>query len=316
MFLATARDAWAVDDDAAPLVAALHATGVRAEPAVWDDPGMDWEQADLVVVRSTWDYSQRRAEFLDWADRVAALTELVNPPGVLRWNTDKTYLCDLSAAGLPVVPTTFLEPNLVETDQREELRGAAARFAAAGAVELVVKPSISAGSKDTGRWQVDQILDEIREADESDSSDGSGGAFALAQRIAASGRTTMLQPYLSSVDSIGETGLVYFGGELSHAFEKGPLLSPGTEATHGLFALETIAPRRPDGDELGVAEAVMAEVARRFGPLVYARVDLLRADDGAPQLLELELTEPSWFLSTDPASPARAAAAISSRLLR
>jgi len=112
------------------------------------------------------------------------------------------------------------------------------------------------------------------------------------------------------VDRDGETGLVLFDGELSHAFRKGPLLTPGGEAPEGLFAREEISPRRPDPDEVEVARQVHATACRLLGveALAYARVDLLRDDAGRPVLLELELTEPSFFLGTDPGAAARAAA--------
>jgi len=310
--LATAADAWAVDDDATPLLAALRATGVDAHPAVWDDPSVHWAGADLVVLRSTWDYARRRPEFLKWADRVAAVTRLHNPPGVLRWNTDKRYLADLAAAGIAVVGTHFIDPGAsadgsidsaiataIDTASVNSAIDTAIDTAIDAGGDVVVKPSVSAGSKDTGRFGPGD-----REA-----------AGALAAAIVAEGRTAMVQPYLASVDERGETGLVYFDGRFSHAFEKGPLLAPGGAVEPGLFALEAIAPRVAAGDELDLGRAVVDRVVERFGehPL-YARVDLLRDDRGAPVVLELELTEPSWFLDTDPGAAGRAASAIRDRL--
>lgn len=298
MLLATAAEAWAVDDDAAPLVGALAALGIRGAPGVWDDPEVAWEEAALVVVRSTWDYARRREEFLVWADAVSETTTLLNPAPVLRWNTDKTYLRDLAGAGVPVVPTRFLSADLAEDARRDALAAASTWCRRQGAAEMVVKPSVSAGSKDTGRFP----------------GDGADAAGPLVARIAASGRTTMVQPYLASVDERGETGLVFFDGRLSHGFSKAALLRPGGETARGLFAVERIEPRRADDDERDVAEAVVAEVERRFGVPLYARVDLVRDDDGTPRLLELELTEPSWFLSTDPGAAGRAAAAVAAHL--
>lgn len=294
VLLATAAGAWELDEDAPALLDALRGAEVAAAPAVWDDPTVDWASAPLVVVRSTWDYARRRDEFLQWADRVASLTTLHNPPAVLRWNTDKRYLSDLVCAELPVVDTVFLDherrPDEVATALRAEWECAA---------DLVVKPAVSAGSKDTGRFGPDDLED----------------AVALVSSIAASGRTTMVQPYLGAVDSSGETGLVYFDGAFSHAFAKGALLTDRGVAEHGLFALETIEPRHATTDELRLADEVVAHTVERFGDVpLYARVDLLRGDDGTPVLLELELAEPSWFLATDPASSGRAAAAIAGRL--
>jgi glutathione synthase/RimK-type ligase-like ATP-grasp enzyme len=297
--LATAAEAWPLDEDAEPLCAALAARGVRAEPRVWDDPGSSWHDAELVVVRSTWNYARRREAFLTWSEEVASVTTLCNPPAVLRWNTDKAYLYELEAAGIPIVPTALVEPDLDAAMRHDLLRGHAGVFAGSSdSGEIVVKPTVSAGAKDTGRFGTAQIE----------------AAIALSDRIACSGRTIMVQPYLPAVDRVGETGMVLFDGVLSHAFEKGALLAPGGETEHGLFALERIAPRTPADDELELAAEVIAEIQRRFGVLLYARVDLLRDGDGRPRLLELELSEPSWFLDTDPAAAARAATAITARL--
>lgn len=294
MLLATAAQAWELDEDAGPLLGALERRGIDGAPAVWDDPAVDWGRAELVVVRSTWDYAMRRAEFLGWARRVAGVTVLANAVEVLEWNTDKRYLRDLAAAGVPVVHTVFVGPGEPGQRRAEQLAGVAAR-----AGELVVKPSVSAGSKDTGRFAAGELE----------------AAAELAARICAQGRTVMVQPYLGSVDEVGETGLVYFRGEFSHAFNKAALLAPGGEAHHGLFALERIGPGSASEAQRSLGDAVLHEVTRRFGSVpLYARVDLLDADDASPVVLEVELAEPSWFLDTDPPAADRAAGAIAAAL--
>ena len=98
--LATAAEFPDLDEDAPALLKALTEQGIQGEPAVWTDPDVDWSAYDLVVVRSTWDYQDRHAEYLDWARRVAAVTTLKNSAEVLAWNTDKTYLRD-PAGGRP-----------------------------------------------------------------------------------------------------------------------------------------------------------------------------------------------------------------------
>jgi glutathione synthase/RimK-type ligase-like ATP-grasp enzyme len=269
------------DADDAGLPAAI---GGDVTFAVWDDPAVDWAAFDLVVVRSTWDYQERREAFLAWASGIGQ--RLVNPPEVLAWNTDKRYLHELAAAGLPVVPTALVAPG-------------EAFVAPAG--EYVVKPTVSAGSRDTARF--------------------TGGeaqrAAALVAAIHASGRTAMVQPYIASVDTRGETALLYFAGAFSHAIHKGPLLRPGAEPTSEVFAAETIEPRTPTAAELAVAQRLVDDVGPRLGtgaPL-YARVDLVEDPAGAPLLLELELTEPSLFFASDPARVARFAAAVRRRLV-
>jgi glutathione synthase/RimK-type ligase-like ATP-grasp enzyme len=268
------------DADDAGLPAAI---GGDVTFAVWDDPVVDWAAFDLVVVRSTWDYQERRDAFLAWAREIG--DRLVNPPGVLAWNTDKRYLHELAAAGLPVVPTTLVAPGSPFTPP---------------AGEYVVKPTVSAGSRDTARF-----------------TDGEDGrAIALVAAIHASGRTAMVQPYVASVDARGETALLFFDGTFSHAIHKGPLLRPGAEPTSEVFAAETIEPRTPTDAERAVAQRVVDDAAQRLGtgPPLYARIDLVEDRNGAPLLLELELTEPSLFFAGDTARLGRFAAAVQRRL--
>jgi len=262
--LATCAALPAGDEDDAGLPAAL---GGDTRFVVWDDPAVDWSAFDLVVVRSTWDYQERRDAFVAWAQRVGD-GRLVNRPAIIAWNTDKRYVHELEEAGLPVVHTMLVEPGEA--------------FAAPGG-EYVVKPTVSAGSRDTARF--------ARGEEER--------AAALVAAIHASGRTAMVQPYVTSVDARGETAMLFFGGRFSHAIHKGPLLRPGAEPTDGLFAPETIFPREPSAAELKVAERVVAWTAERFGgaPPAYSRVDLVEDAAGDPVVLELELTEPSLFFA-------------------
>jgi glutathione synthase/RimK-type ligase-like ATP-grasp enzyme len=284
--LATCAELPAGDDDSQLVESALRALGVAASWQVWNDPQVDWARFDLVVVRSTWDYTLDRQAFVDWARQVP---RLANPGEVLAWNTDKTYLRDLAAVGLPVVPTTWSEP----CDPVELPAG-----------EFVVKPSVGAGSKGAGRFDAD----------------AHDAARAHAASLHDAGRTVMVQPYLADVDTAGETALIYFDGAFSHAIRKAPMLaestvhalSPGLST--GLFVPEAITSRRPDPQELALGEQVLAELRQRFGAdLLYTRVDVLPSADG-PVVIELELTEPSLFLQDDQDAAARLAAAVSRRL--
>ncbi len=268
------------DEDDRDLPGLLDAEWVR-----WDDPSVDWAAYERVLVRSPWDYAQRAGEFLAWIERVGE--RLLNPPQVIRWNLDKRYLAELRAAGLPVVPTVFVAPG-------EPL----AHDLGMDDGEIVVKPTVSAGSRDTARFGADDR----------------GGARALADAIHAGGRWVMVQPYIPSVDERGETALLYFGGVFSHAIHKGPLLRRGSGPTEEFFAAETIVARQATEAERAVADAVVAFVAERFGaPLAYARVDLVQGPDGSPLVLELELTEPSLFFAHAPGSSGRFAAVVRGR---
>lgn len=280
--LATAAEFPDLDEDAPALLGALAAQGLDASAAVWSDDGVDWSSYALVVVRSCWDYQERHDEFLAWARRVEAVTTLANSGDVLAWNTTKTYLRALSDAGLPVVPTDWLDPGDV--------------FVVPEVGEYVVKPAVSAGSRDTNRYLAGDH-DELAEAH--------------AQGLLGAGRTVMVQPYLAQVDTHGETALFFFGGEFSHAVRKGPLLTPAMEPVSGAYKEETIEPREPSGAEREAAEQVLDALAA-VAPasreqLVYARVDLVPGPDGEPVLLELELAEPSMFLVHDGTAGAESA---------
>ena len=286
--LVTAAAARNLDEDLPPLDAALRAAGLAPSIVNWDDETIDWSAFDLVVLRSAWDYSTRLPEFLRWVDRISPLTALVNPREVVRWNTDKHYLAHLAKAGVPVVPSTFVEPG-------DDASRALDAFLANAGDEFVVKPSVGAGSRDAQRYGRDE-----RDA-----------ALAHAKRLLDANRSVLLQPYLGRVDAHGETALIFFTGTFSHAIRKGPLLKRGEGPTRALFATEHIMPRTPSADEIAVAGRTLA--AMPFGELLYARVDLIHDDDGAPRVLELELTEPSLFFEHAPGSADRFARAIIER---
>ncbi len=268
--LVSATLARGTDDDEPLLVAALEQAGARVEVVVWDDPEVDWSAADVTVIRSTWDYTMRRAEFLAWAGRIEPLTTLANPAAVMAWNSDKTYLSELIAGGAPVVPTSFLHP------------GDEAALPESG--EFVVKPTISAGSRHTARYAPSER----------------DRAAVHARDLLEAGRTVMVQPYQAGVDEHGETALLFFGGRFSHAANKEALLEAGRPAmADKIFALEKMAPATPTPAELEVAEQVLATMPFDRRDLLYARVDLVPGPDG-PLLLELELVEPSLFLPQAP----------------
>lgn len=281
--LATAAALPKLDEDGPLLLGALAEHGLTGEPAVWDDPTIDWAGFSLVVVRSTWDYARRRSEFLEWARMVDGITRLANPLAVLEWNTDKRYLRELASAGLPIVPTTWIEP------------GDPGDLPASG--EYVVKPAVSAGARDTSRYWPGE----------------DAAAAAHIERLHRQGRTAMVQPYLSAVDTRGETALIHMGGRYSHTVRKGPMLTPSDDAVEGLYREEDIQPRIAGGDERSVAERVLAAVPGN-PDLLYARVDLVPGPDGEPVLIELELTEPSLFLGHAEGAAAQLADAIAARL--
>ena len=232
-----------------------------------------------------WDYPRRRDELLDWAERVAALAPLANPPPILRWNSDKRYLLDLARAGVPVVPTAIAAPG---------------EPVAWPAGEVVVKPTVSAGSIDTDRYP-EARRDEAR---------------AHVARLHAEGRSAMIQPYLSAVEHRGETAVVFVDGAVVHTVRKGPMLMPGLVTVGGLFVEEDIRPAVAGDAERSLAERTLAAIPGPRAPLLYARVDLVFSDGGEPLVLELELVEPSLFLAHGPGVADALVRAIARRVSR
>lgn len=281
--LLTAASAAHLDEDLPLLVEAM--TQLDLTPAVvdWHDDGHDWAAHDLVVVRSTWDYTDHLDSFLATLRRIEESSVLANPVAVIAANVDKRYLVRLADAGLPVVPTTVLEVG----DPFEAPDG-----------PFVVKPVVSAGARDTERYGPGELAP----------------ARAHVDALHAAGRAALVQPYVAAVDDQGETGIVHLADEPSHAFRKGPILRPDAAYVEGLYREEDIQPRRATAAEAAVADAVLDAVGvvapgATRADLLYARVDLVPGPDG-PMLMELELVEPSLFLETDLAAPARAAEAI------
>jgi glutathione synthase/RimK-type ligase-like ATP-grasp enzyme len=248
----------------------------------WDDPEVDWARYDRVVIRSTWDYTLRLEEFLGWVRSVGP--RLRNRPELVAFNADKRYLAALCC---PTVPTTFVAPG----DPLPELGG-----------EVVGKPNVSGGARDTGRF----------------SAATRGLAHELIERIRRSGRVALVQPYLEAVDQRGETALVFLGGELSHVLRKQPVLAPdevapvlaGGGPAEAMLRENLVAAADCLPAEAERGRAVIEEVAGRFGMPLYARVDLVPAADGEPLLLELEVIEPRLYLHLAPGSAARLAAAV------
>ncbi|MCL6671768.1 ATP-grasp domain-containing protein [Streptomyces panaciradicis] len=261
------------DRDLPVLRDALGAAGARADVVVWDDAEVDWAAYDLAVIRSTWDYSWRAAEFTDWARTCGTLTRLANPADIVRWNTDKRYLGDLAAAGVPVVPTRYLAPGTAPDLPDGH--------------EYVVKPTSGAGARYAARY-----LPEERET-----------ALRHLARLHEEGFTAMVQPYMRAIDTGGERALQFFGGRLLHASRKRAVLAPGTAYDADKVAHPDLEPWSPTPAELAVAERALAAVPDAAG-LLYARVDLVDGEDGEPVVMELELVEPNLFLFLHPGSVA------------
>lgn len=245
---------------------ALEERGVAFERPLWSDPAVDWSAYDLAVVRTAWDYTQDRDAFVAWAVRAGSATTLENPPDVLRWNTHKGYLLELEERGAPVVPTAWLGHG-----DRIDL---ADLCAARGWDEVVVKPAVAAGSDGLVRV----------------------GGGASAHRAAQDALDALLgvgdalvQPFRRRIVE-GELSLVAVEGRVTHAVRKRP--AAGDFRVQGRFGGD-YAPEVPSADAVALAEWILGTLG---APLLFARVDLVTADDGTLELGEVEATEPDLYL--------------------
>ena len=250
----------------AALHAAFDARGIAFERPMWHDAAVDWAGFDLAVVRTPWDYTADRDGFLAWAERTARQVPLENPPDVLRWNTHKSYLIELEERGVPVVPTAWLAQG-----DRVDL---AALCATRGWSEIVIKPAVAAGSDGVLRTDA-RASDQVAAQDHLDTLLAAGDA--------------MVQPFRRRIEE-GELSLVAVEGRVTHAVRKLPAV--GEYRVQGRFG-GRYAPEVASAEAVALAEWILEAVGV---PLLFARVDLVLADDGTLELGELEATEPDLYL--------------------
>ena len=274
--LATSAALPQLDADDRPLLGALLGRGVAASAVVWDDDDVDWSSYDAVVIRSTWDYSERRDHFVAWADEVGTAVPLFNGAETVRWNTHKGYLRELDAAGVPTVPTLWLargSPPELPSDWET----------------LVVKPAVSASAHGLLRGRADD-----------------GGVRDHAGALLEAG-DVMVQPYFPAVESEGEISVVVIDGTVTHAVRKLPAAGD-FRVQMRLGGVPTVTDVTPALRAL--AEQALGATAHGRDAL-YGRVDLLPTPRG-PLVIELELVEPCLFLTSAP----HAAGALADALVR
>jgi glutathione synthase/RimK-type ligase-like ATP-grasp enzyme len=252
------------DPDETPLLTALRAAGLSAETLAWDSPRSDFGRARATLLRATWNYPERPADFLAWIDRTASRSRLFNGPDVVRWNLHKSYLLELEQRGVAIVPTRLVKKG--ETTPLAEV------MRAGGWIDVVVKPAIGAGSRGTLR-----VTEEAAERDDAH------------LRVLVDRGDALVQPYMASVEEYGERAIVWIDGELTHAVRKARRFLGDRER------VSRAVPIAPDE-----AELARRAIAAAPGPLLYARVDVIRDDHGTPRVMELELIEPSLFFPQSP----------------
>jgi glutathione synthase/RimK-type ligase-like ATP-grasp enzyme len=257
------------------LLPAFSERGVEARWVLWDDAEVDWSEG-LVAVRSTWDYEQRREEFLNWA---RSLPSMLNSAAIFTWNTNKTYLPQLAEAGVPVVPT-------VVVGERDDLPEAIKQYGSA-----VVKPTVGAG----GRGVV--VFHGVPE--DLESSGLEAGPWVV-------------QPLVESVRTEGESSVFVIDGQVVSQARKIP--AAGEIRVHEQYGGTTVAVDVTDEAAALARRTVEAASALLGECLDYARVDQMRLSDGTLAVSELEVTEPGLYLEILPGNAAAFADLAVSRL--
>jgi glutathione synthase/RimK-type ligase-like ATP-grasp enzyme len=256
---------------------ALAARGLDGRWAVWDDVDVDWGEAAVIAVRSTWDYDQRVGEFIGWAAGLGPV--LLNGHEVFRWNTDKRYLLDLHRAGLPVVPT-------VAADTVEQVRAEARRLGIA-----VVKPRVGAGGRG---------LEVVRDPDTWEPYAGRPGPWVV-------------QPLVESIHHDGEMSVFVIAGRAVSQIDKLP--SQTDIRVHEQFGGTSRPVALAPDTALLATEAIAAVVDLIGDEIAYGRVDLMR-HEGRLVVSEVEVTEPGLYLDVLPGNAEPFADAVAAHVRR
>jgi len=265
------------------VVDALRRQGLRVSRHAWDDASVDWRDVGALLFRTTWDYFDRFGEFSPWLDRVGAETTLYNEAGLLRWNIDKHYLAVLREAGINIVPTRYLEIN--------EPRTLAQAVADTGWSELILKPAVSGSARHTYRFAA---------------ADAAQHECVYAELIQQ--EALMLQPFQQQIVDQGELSLMVIDGAVTHAIRKTARADDfRVQDDHG----GTVHRYEASAEEVAFAEAAVAAVPF---DVLYARVDLIRDNDGRLAIMELEMIEPELFFRFNPAAADRLAAGLKRRM--
>jgi len=235
--------------------------GFEAVSVVWNESNIDWNEFDIALIRSTWDYIDEAPRFLDVLSQIEASScRLFNPLNAVRWNIDKNYLFDLERAGAPIVPT-YLTSNSTPIALQE-------MFIAKKWNTAILKPTLGGGGANSYKVasvEINSTLQNLKDRKPE--------------------QDYLIQPFIESVRTEGEWSFIFFNRKLSHVLLKKP--APNDYRVQGIYGgtVEIVEPQPPD---LRQAEAILA--ALPFD-LLYARLDLVRVD-GVLSVMEVELIEP------------------------
>lgn len=263
--------------DSPLIVSALESEGFEVGTPAWSNPATVWEEFDLVIIGSAWDYHLRLDEFLAWTQKVNNATLLLNNPGFVEWNCRKTYLNQLAGSGINVIPTLKIGPTSHYTLDR--------LLKYLDTEEVILKPVVGAGASG---------LVKLHEGQEEEY-----------QAAKASG-DHLAQPFIPSIVD-GEISLTMIGGEFSHSVRKVPQLGEiRVQEEHG----GSIVGHEATGEEQEMAGIAMWVLP---SPPLYARVDMVEFK-GRPALMELELIEPDLHIRYSPESAEKLARTAKAKL--
>lgn len=259
------EDAWEHTLEFNAIAPACHALGYALTEVIWDDPGFEPSAYDAILIGTVWDYMQKPDAFLAALERFDAASLLLNPRSTVVWNSDKGYLRELEARGLPVIPTHWADSATPEA--------IAKAFDQFDCDRLVIKPRIGASA-----WRQARVT--------------RGQALPPADQMPPD--ACLIQPFLKAAETEGETTLLFFGREFSHALVKTP--KAGDYRTQSMYGAREEAVT-PSDEAIETARAALEAVE---GPLLYGRVDLMRRADGRFAIMELELIEPYYYPEQGP----------------
>ncbi|MFT4592537.1 MAG: hypothetical protein ACI9JK_000232 [Phycisphaerales bacterium] len=250
---------WEIDDQ--PLINALEARGATVHRPSWTSD-VDWNQFDLSVIRTTWDYHSRKDTFVAWCKTVP---RLFNDASIVEWNTHKSYLRKLEQHGVAIAPTVWIEAGKKVCIQKS--------MQTLGVTKGFIKPQVGACASDTLRFTEEE--------------------YQKAQRFLESNshQDMMVQPYLVAVETEGELSAIFIGDQFTHGVQKIPV--PGDYRVQDDFGASDV-PFEFSSDEIQMMKQVLRFVPNHEA-LLYSRFDYLRDANGDLLLNELELVEPSLF---------------------
>lgn len=264
------------------LADALRQRGYAVDHQPWQGDFAPFERADLILLRSNWDYHYDMAGFANWLDRVElAALPIYNPIPLVRWNLHKRYLFDLQARGVQIPTTRVLAVGAEPEPIFREL----------GWNEAIIKPLAGASS---------HLVERIGYADLAE--------WSQRVRSQRADSEWLIQEFRPEIQQTGEWSLVFLAGAYSHAVVKQP--DPGEFQLKSQY-MEQIRSITPPPDLLRQAQQVIASLPTV--PL-YARVDGILSTEGDFLVLELELNEPGLYFTFAPEQAAHFAEVIHTRL--